>query len=350
VILAEAAKLKQTVWHKFIRPTLADYRGWALFTTTPEGKNWLYELWRRGQDPSDTAWASWRMPSWVNDFVFPKGATEEGIKILREAIADPEGTLTPELIESTGVDEEIVDMARDMTEERFQQEIEAKFTEFVGRVFKGFDEEVHVTDVSYDPGLPVHLAVDYGWTNPFVALAIQVDVFDNVRVLADYRRTHRDIEDIASDLVTERGGLFAKANLLYPDPASPGDSAVLVKKLRLREAGNCGGELKWRLELIRKALKLYPDHGPWEQRAPKLVFSRTVSPETIREFSEYRYPDTKTERNSNAINQEEREAPMKKDDHAPEALGRFFRGYFGGPAAGRSNGGRAKVSRAKVSG
>mgnify|MGYP007089698476 CR=1 FL=1 len=90
-------------------------------------------------------------------------------------------------------------MMRDMTEERFQQEIEAKFTEFVGRVFKSFDEEIHVRDVKYNPDLPVHLAADYGWTNPTVVLAIQVDVFDNVHVIADYRRTNRDIEDIADD-------------------------------------------------------------------------------------------------------------------------------------------------------
>ena len=343
VILAEAAKLKTTVWHKFIRPTLADYRGWALFTTTPEGKNWLYELWKRGQDPNDPSWSSWRMPSWINDIVFPLGATDEGIAMIREALSDPDKALTPEVIRASGVDEEIADMARDMTEERFAQEIEAKFTEFVGRVFKNFDEELHVTDCFYNPDFPLYVAVDYGWSNPFVALLIQADAFDNVFVIADYRRINRDIEDIALDLASERGGLFAKAVNLYPDPASPGDTAVLAKKLHYKAMGGTGGELKWRLELIRKALKLVPDHGPWEMRAPKLVFSRTVSAETIREFNEYRYPDTKEEAKGEAP-----ENPLKKDDHAPEALGRFFRGYFGGPAAG-GDGGRAKITRAKVS-
>lgn len=344
VILAEAAKLKPAVWHKFIRPTLADYRGWALFTTTPEGKNWLYELFMRGQDPNDPAWMSWRMPSWINNIIFPRGATELGIRMIRAALSDPDQILTPSLIEASGVDEEIVDMARDMTEERFAQEIEAKFTEFVGRVFKDFDEESHVTDLQVDPELPIYLAVDYGWTNPFVALVIQVDRKDNVYVLADYRRINRDIEDIAADLKTERGGLFSAARKLYPDPASPGDTAVLEKHLKVVGQTDTGGELKWRLELIRQHMKPRPDNVPWEQRKPKLFFDRSVSAETIREFNDYRYPDTKAEKK-----REEPEAPMKIDDHAPEALGRFFRGYFGGPADhGDDNSGRAKVSRARV--
>lgn len=341
VIMAEAAKLKPSVWHKFIRPTLADFRGWALFTTTPEGKNWLYELWQRGQDPNDLPWASWRMPSWVNNFVFPDGASKDGIDLLRKAMADPLMGLTPEIIEYSGVDSEIVDMMKDMTEERFAQEIEAKFTEFVGRVFKDFDEETHVIDCPYDPDRPVMLACDYGWTHPFVGLVIQTDVFDNVYVLAEYRRTQRDIQDIANDLLTERGGLFARAKKLFPDPASPGDTAILEKVLHVKSDSSTGGELKWRLELIRQHLKVRPEHGPWEDRKPKLFIDRSCV-EGIREMNDYRFPETKTEAKA-----EPKEKPMDKDDHFPEALGRFFRGFYGGPAD-RATNGRAVVRRAKM--
>jgi len=71
VIMAEAAKMKQLVWTKYIRPTLADTHGWSMFNSTPEGKNWFYELWQRGQDPNVKDWQSWRMPSWINDILFP---------------------------------------------------------------------------------------------------------------------------------------------------------------------------------------------------------------------------------------------------------------------------------------
>lgn len=353
VILSEAAKLKERVWSKYIRPTLADFRGWALMSSTPEGRNWFYDAWCRGQDPNDLNWASWRIPAWVNDHVYPMGASRHGLEMLREAMADDVIGLTPKIEKASRVDPEIIDLMKDMTEERFAQEIEAKFTEFVGHVFKNWDEEVHVRDLVYNPDWPLYLATDYGYTNPFVALLIQVDVFDNVYVIAEYRRVNRDITEIAQDLLTERGGLFKIPKLLYPDPASPGDSAVLEKVLHVKTASSpvtnkkitTGGDLKWRIDLIRTWLKVVPEHGPWEMRKPKLIVDRSCTGLRY-EMGEYRYPDSRKEV-SNATDLSEREAPLKKDDHAPEALGRFFRGYFGSPSD-RATGGRARVNRARV--
>lgn len=344
VILAEAAKLKERVWTKFIRPTLADQRGWSLHTSTPEGKNWFYRMWQRGQNPMDRNWDSWRMPSWVNDHVFPVGATAAGIELLHLAFTDEFSSLDifRELIDRKLVDEEIVDMAMDMTEERFNQEVGADFSEFVGRVFKDFDEEIHVGDFKYNPKLPLYLAVDYGWTNPFVCLFVQVDVWDNVYVIGEYRRINRDIEDIAKDLVAHP--YASKAKTLYPDPAEPGDTAVLEKKLKVRANGATGGELKWRLELIRQRLKI--DHrriGLKDKLPTKLVFDRSCK-ETIREMQDYRYPETKEEQDK-----EHPEKPLDKDDHGPEALGRFFRGYYGGPADA-ANGGHTRIKKPSYGG
>lgn len=319
-ILAEAAKLKPSVWIKFIRPTLADYRGWSLHSSTPEGRNWFYESWRRGQDPAHPDWESWKLPSWINNIVFPLGRD----------------------------DPEILDMAADMSEEKFKQEIGAEFTEYVGRVFKEFDEEFHVTDVSYNPRLPLYLAMDAGWTNPFVVLAIQVDAFDNVYVLGEYRVSHRDTEDIAKDLLTWRDGLCSRAVKFYPDPASPSDSALLKKHLRIPYSTNTGGPLKTRLEYIRKGLKMGPESAPEELQHPKLYIDRSCTGMPlgdgglIREMGDYRYPETKDERAGH-----EPEEPLKKDDHGPEALGRFYRGHYGDPAID-GKGDRARVSRAKV--
>lgn len=320
IVLAEAAKLKELVWTKYLRPTLADYRGWSLHASTPEGKNWFYRNWQRGQNPSQEQWASWRMPSWYNPIVFPDGR----------------------------MDSEILDMEEEMSEERFNQEVGADFSEFVGRVFKDFDEEVHVGDFDYDQRYPVFLACDYGWTNPFVALVIQVDVWDNVYVLAEYRVTHKDINDIARDLATYPI-IREKINLLYPDPAEPGDTAVLCKALKMKASGDTGGELKWRLELIRQRLKLLPEHVPIEQRKPRLFIDRSCTGMPlgdgglIREMSDYRYPDTKEESLKAAP-----EAPLDKDDHGPEALGRFMRGHFGGPAMDGEKP-RARVRKANMS-
>lgn len=309
VIMAEAAKMKVRIWDRDIRPTLADFRGWAKFTSTPNGRNWFYEKWALGQHGEDPEWESFRFPSWMNEMVFPLG---------RE-------------------DPEILSMIKDMSEEMAGQEVEAKFSEFVGQVFKDWDEEWHVrASATYHEGWPVYLATDYGWTNPSVVLFIQVDPFGRVRVIDEYYQTHRSPEEMAQDLLegaqsTAHPALCAKATLLYPDPADPAASHTLAEKLRVRVMANTGGEQKLRLELIRKWLKDENPHLDYDHpdRIPKL----TVNPRCkhgITEMEAYRYPETSAEEKRNGS-----EKPIDKDDHWPEALGRFFAGHFG-PAAVRS--------------
>jgi hypothetical protein len=95
-----------------------------------------------------------------------------------------------------------------------------------------------------------------------------------------------------------------------------------------------GGALEDRLEWIRRKLHadekvshLGPDHEEW---TPQLQIDRRCV-NTIREFNTYRYPATWEE--AQAKDREAPEAPMKKDDHTPEALGRFMIGFFGTPWA-----------------
>lgn len=313
VIMAEAAKQKETVWTKYVRPTLADFQGWSLFNSTPEGKNWFYDLWRRGQDPAQTEWSSHRFPSWYNTRIYPLGRK----------------------------DPEIISLENDLTTESFQQEIGAQFSEYVGRVFKAWDEEKHVGDFPYDPGLPVYLATDYGWTNPNVGLFIQKDVWDNLYVIGEYYERGRTDQEFAEDLLERFPGLVAACREIYPDPEDPKASNTLARRLRLNIRGNTGGERKTRLDLIRQWLKDVNPHleDGHPERHPKLrVDRRCVN--LIREMDAYRYPTTSGEAAGNA-----KEEPLKKDDHTPEALGRFMRGHYGDNVEG----GRARVRKASVS-
>lgn len=331
VVLAEAAKLKASVYDKYIRPTLADYRGWMLATSTPEGKNWFYDLWKRGQDPERPSYESWRIPSWENPYVYPRGGSWKAIELLRgyERLKG----LTPERRARLELDEEIVDLALDMTEERFNQEVGADFSEYVGRVFKRFDEEVHVTDLELTHNSHWHTcaATDYGFTNPAVWLLIQVDTWGTVYVLDEYYERNKTIEEVEQE-VRARGLNPDACRTLYPDPEDPGSSKYLSSKLHLRVRSGTGGLVRDRIDLIRMALKPVPAHLPegHPEKLPKLLIDRKCV-NLIREMNAYRYPDNKSEHDRNAP-----ENPLKKDDHAPEALGRFFMGYFGvGSLTGR---------------
>lgn len=338
-VLAEAAKLKERTWNKLIRPTLADFNGWSLMTSTPEGKNWFYQMWKRGLDPTRPDWAGWRMPSWVNPHVYPQGASDDAILLLRRAMVNRE-VIDLDLFRRLEVDPEIGELVADLTEEAFNQEIAALFTEFVGRVFKGFDEEIHVGDFKREPGWTLWAASDAGFTNPSVWLLIQVDPFgERVQVLDEVYEAGLTADEFAEE-IKRRGLAPAAVRGFYPDPADPAFARTLEDKLQIPAKKGTGGELKWRLDAIRAALKERNTHLPegHVDRVPKLQFDRKCE-RTLYDMLNYRYPERRTQQDSNAP-----ENPMKKDDHGPEALGRFYAGYFGQPARRR----RSRASKSSL--
>lgn len=346
VIMAEAAKQKESTWTKFVRPMLSDFGGWSLHTSTPEGKNWFYESWMRGQSEDADDWESWRMPAWSNPVVYPGGAQQKAIDAAREMMRH-NVPLTDAVLDSLGINREVGALMRDLTQETFNQEIGAQFTEFVGRVFKDFDEEVHVKDFAYDPALPTYAAVDYGFTNPFVWLLLQIDFEGCVYVVDEVYERGLTIDEAMAE-VEARGLVPGNLRQFYPDPASPGDTRAIEKRFRIKGMRGTGGDLSTRLRMIRAALKvrhveLEPDDP---LRKPRLIINRRCK-ETIRDFNDYRYPKSVSEA-AEAKDYDSRrttgipENPMKRDDHAPEALGRFYAGFFSTPE--RADGARVTAA------
>lgn len=338
VVMAEAAKIRERVWLRYVRATLNDVHGWADFTTTPEGKNWVYDRWRAGQDPTEVEWASFRMPSWVNPHVYPLGASDAGIATVRERRQNG-GAVTDADAAELGVDPEVAQLVGDLSETAFRQEIGAEFTDYVGRVFQDFDEEVHVADLKFEPGWDTYAAVDYGTRNPNVWLLVQVDPHGElVNVLGEVYERGLAADQFA-ERVAERGLCPPGLRDFYPDPASPGDTSILERRLGIRGMPHTGGKVEDRLDMIRRWLRWNLPEGTYGAR-PRLMFDRSCA-ETIRDFNDYRYPDSGNQQPRNAS-----ENPMKLDDHAPEALGRFFAGHFG---AGAANARPARSTRATVS-
>lgn len=146
VVIDEAAMVAdlKEIWEAVIRPTLIDYRGDAWFLSTPRGFNFFREAWQKGQDPTDTEWKSWQMPSSSN----PK--------------------LPPEEIES---------MRKDMSSRLFAQESLAQFLQDGGGVFRN----VRGCAVISEPLAPVEghqyiIGCDWGRTNDatvFVVMDVQ---------------------------------------------------------------------------------------------------------------------------------------------------------------------------------
>lgn len=352
-VFSEAAKLKERVWTKYIQPTLADFGGWAYFGSTPEGRNWFYKAWQAGQDKLTPEWKSWRAPSWANPYVYREPTTSlRAVRTFQKRRRDkgrpPEDFRTwAEYGVSLGMDPEIMSMAVNMSDETFNQEIACEFTEFVGRVFKEFDEEIHVGDFRHDPEWTTFACVDYGFTNPFAWLLLQVDPHrERIIVLDEYYERGRTTGEAGREIVSRGlapGGLVG----FYPDPAEPDRTVELSGLLKKRGFGGTGGPIDDRLEWIRRKLHpdskvdhLLTDHDEW---VPQLTIDRRCI-NLIREMNIYRYPATFEE--AQARDREAPEQPLKKDDHAIEALGRFMIGYFGSPWA--SSGAPVRQSRAKM--
>ena len=68
VIVDEAAQLKPKIWEGYLSQRLIDRQGWALLISTPRGKGYLYDLFRRGQG-QDADYQSWNYPSWTNPYL-----------------------------------------------------------------------------------------------------------------------------------------------------------------------------------------------------------------------------------------------------------------------------------------
>lgn len=65
LVIDEASRLKPTIWESHLSQRLLDKQGWALFISTPRGKGWFYEVFRRGQG-NDSDYQSWNYPSWTS--------------------------------------------------------------------------------------------------------------------------------------------------------------------------------------------------------------------------------------------------------------------------------------------
>lgn len=310
VLMVEAGRHRRKTWGQYIRPALADRRGWAAFTGVPEGKSensLLYALYQRGQSTRhrDKQWRSWKRPSWTNTIVFPGGRK----------------------------DPEILDAEADLTKDEFDRQYGAEFSEKVGTVMQEWDDDIHLGDFNYDPSWTTYMAVDYGFTNPFVVLFIQEGPFGDLRVIKEMRWQHMDTPEICEDLHGRVGGLVRACVKLYPDPAEPDDTRTMARMLRIPPAGNTGGELKTRLALIRRALKVQNQHLPEGDpyRKPQLQIDRSCIDLAWEMREGYKWPEHKSEQvKSNPEN------PMDKDNHGVEALGRFFRGKFGQPSTTES--------------
>jgi len=227
-------------------------------TTTPKGRNWIWEEWIRDAAGSEL------------DPTHP---------IYRFSTRDnPE--LPADFVEGLGY------------EGRFaEQEIEGEFVAFEGLVYPAFSRSDHVTEVDCG-GWGTVLAVDVGTRNPTAILTIRY-AGDRIHIEREFYRRELGSTAIVASVALEDDR--TSPDFVVVDPSAAG----IIKDLE---------------GLGIHARKAINDVVVGISRVTSALSALTIDPScvnTIAEFESYQYPQG---------GKAERDAPIKANDHALDAL------------------------------
>jgi phage terminase large subunit len=233
VVPDEPALMPPTLWPQVIRPLLEDRMGWALFIGTPKGHNQFHDLHRK-------------------------------------ALSDPDWFTAVYRASETGVftQEQLAALRRDMSEEEYEQEFECSFEAaivgaYFGKEMAEAERDGRITDVPYDPAMPVNTYWDLGAHDNMAIWFVQQEPTN--------RRVIRAVCGGASGL-PGYAKMLREFGYTYGEHWGPHDLAISdigTGKTRLETARQLGIDFKI-------APKLAPEDGRNAARLmiPKCYFDR----------------------------------------------------------------------------
>lgn len=201
-LVDEWADCPYEAWEEVLRPMLSTCRytvdgverrgGHALRIGTPKGYNHCYDSYVLGQTGGAEDHRSWLY------------TTLDG------------GNVPPEEIEAA---------RRDMDARTFRQEYEARFENYSGRVYYGFDRRESVKVCPHDPALPLHIGMDFN-INPMSATVFQERQDGEIWQVGEITIMTSNTDEMADEIKTRYGKpAFEPSKLdvshvtIYPDPA-----------------------------------------------------------------------------------------------------------------------------------
>lgn len=340
-IMAEGSRIPRSTWEQYIEPALADRNGQAVFTSTPQGHNFLKTLHDRGQSPDYPDWASFQFPSWINEYRFPGGlrfvltapAPNHPGLVVGDEVPWQRVAAAPDMkvVPTEDSNEKLVNSWKTLTRHFFWQEYGAQFRTRAGLIYPDFDPGYHVKPLEFLKGPDVrnYRTIDYGTTNPFVCLDIQVDEYGNVRVWREWRRTGHSTLDNARWVKTPAQLGYALHGVVG-DPYEPDGRLTTENEWEFPVQFVALG-VKNGIELVERRLRLHETNDGMRPR----LFIDPQCTGLIAEMQAYRWKETMDEEaltDTEFIEQQDRnprEDPMKANDHAPDALRNFLAWYEG---------------------
>jgi hypothetical protein len=292
-IMSEAAQHTRNIWEQYIEPALSDLLGTCDFPSTPKGFNWYHGLFALGQDPSHTNYKSWTFPSWTNPTRYPGGINNE----------------------------EIVRIRATASRSYFDQEYGAKFTSMAGAIYEEWDEQIHVKPHKFNPDWPNFCAFDYGFTNPFVCLDIQIDPGnDSAHVWREYYQRYESTFEHGQRLNQRPNPPGYRMDGAWGDPRGPDQAQTLA----IIWGWIASQDVSWYLgvEEIKRMLKPAHDGFPRLTVDPSCVnLIRQMGQLRVKEATRAQQLDLDEMKSDGNIQH-------KVDDHAADALRYFIGPYY----------------------
>ncbi len=182
IIMDEFAMIDQKAWTEVLRPTLSDRLGTAMFISTPMGQaNWAYDLYNRGQDPTEKEWSSYQYTT----------------------------------LSGGNVSEEELQQARqDLDARTFNQEYLATFETYSNRLFYAFDR-AHNTQ-AFTAQLPpvLHIGLDFNVGQMSGAVFVQTG--DSAHAIDEIALLSSNTTEVVEEIHARYPG---KKIIVYPDPS-----------------------------------------------------------------------------------------------------------------------------------
>lgn len=141
VVMDEFQLVDQKAWTEVLRPALSDRKGNALFIGTPYGTaNWAYDLWQRGNDPTEEFWESFSYTT----------------------------------IDGGNVSQDEIDQAmRDLDVRTFRQEYLASFESYANRLFYAFNRKNNIRVWNKPIPKNIHVSMDFNVGQMSVIIFVQ---------------------------------------------------------------------------------------------------------------------------------------------------------------------------------
>lgn len=182
VYMDEYGDFKPSVWGNVVRATLSDKQGWAVFGGTPKGKNQFWQIYNQASNNQD---------EW---FCLKLTATDSGLL--------PQSELNAARAQ--------------ISEDQYLQEYCCSFEAAILGAYFGTDlrlaeDEGRITDVAYDPALPVHTAWDLGFRDDTAIWWYQV-IRNEIHLIDFFAISGANIEEIAK-IIKEKPYKYGKHQL-----------------------------------------------------------------------------------------------------------------------------------------